>query len=150
MGYSTSYIGKIKVDKLNVAAIKKFRELDFIDLRTRRDLTEKYPYLFTADKDYLVIDYIDFKLSEDMEYIVDGGVEGSYASDIQIKFLIDEILEICPDFIANGIIECQGEEIGDLYAIIVTNNIVHKISATIEKKESKEHICPNCGFGFKD
>jgi hypothetical protein len=114
MGYTTEFVGKIKVDPpLSEDEAAFLREF--------------------ADKDHRGEDlpgyYCQWVPTQDRTGIEWDEEEKFYDSVEWMKYLIDTLYGDTHTF--NGVIEAQGEDPGDIWRLVVTNNVVVKQKPTL-------------------
>lgn len=130
MGYTTDFDGRLELNKpLTVPDSNKLQEWS----EERHEESEGFPSYYcqwVPSKDGLGIEW-------------DGG-EKFYEYIKWLEYIIEHFL-VPKGYVLNGVIRYQGEEIGDVGRIEVTDNTVKdiKLDATgvIE--------CPNCGHKFR-
>lgn len=114
MGYTTKYSGTVTVepqmDWAMRAAIREFC--------ANADVGK-------VGKNLNLDGTCDWKASDDFTGLVHNGMEKSYDQDKWLQALIDDLLAPA-GFNCNGIIDCQGEDVGDTWRIYVRDNEVSK------------------------
>ena len=108
MGYDTSFKGELKFSESLTE-----RQLQHIQLYLGKDCRD-YPEWKTKD-----LTNIDLKLSKDNKGIEWNGSQKTSNLDKKIKFIIDEMRKVIPNFIIKGNLLAQGENIEDRYLICV-------------------------------
>jgi len=124
MGYTTYFDGSIKVDK-KVGAVLACKINDFCDKRHEEENSIGF--------------YCDWEFDEETNSIIWNESEKFYNSAEWLKHLIDTFLAP-KGFTCNGEIDCQGEESGDSWRIIVRDNKVFTSIAEKVYKNEKEII----------
>ena len=151
MGYTTDFDGEVSIDPpLNAEEISFLRKFN----NTRRMAREKGPYYVDGsgmcgqDRESDITDYnspprgqpglwCQWIPSDDGTIIVWDGGEKFYNAEEWMEYIIDHFLApnakakkqlpfLQANHTVNGTIHAQGEERGDIWAIVVTDNIVRR------------------------
>ncbi len=136
MGYTTEYSGELDIEPPlpaeTVAAINEF-------CTTRHDpgYTEEQPSI-----------WCDWEVQPDGASIGWNGTEKSYMMDKWLPILIRDFIEPTGS-VVNGAMEAQGEDMGDRWTLVVTDNVVTRKEAGYEADElrsllaeAKQYIDP--------
>lgn len=124
MGYSTDFTGDVKftckmtpemVDHLNVICGEDVR--DHPDWKVPQD---KYGPAFY---------YIDIEINDDGSGVRWNGSEKSYSMEKQVQFIIDWMKEKYPEFGLIGVMEAQGEDVGDHWFLVADNDKAMAVTA---------------------
>lgn len=136
MGYTTDFDGSVNFDR--VLSVTELRDLEELaDYKTQDKAFIKY-----SDKH--PDSYNQWKPLDDGTGLCWNGGEKFYNYKEWLQWLIDYYLK--PRGInTSGVIRYQGEEIGDVGRLEVTDNIVKKI----ELDATGVIECPNCSHKFK-
>jgi len=116
MGYSTEFKGKISFDQ-EVSELFA-EEINFF-CRKRHCTEDNH----NKTSDYAPSLWCDWEVAEDRKGLEWNGSEKSYDMDKWLPLLINKFLEPA-GIICNGFVEAQGENVGDHWAIEVTDNEV--------------------------
>jgi len=135
MGYSTSFTGQLSFTKelkaSELAELRKFLEEDC------RDHPEwKATHL----------SYIDLQLTKDFTGIEWNGAEKTYDLVEKINVVIEQMRKRFPDFELTGTLLAQGEEIGDVWKLVIENN--EAVERKIDLSHKKKIKCPHCEEEF--
>lgn len=136
MGYNTNFSGELKFT--NDPTVSQLNELK----KYLGEDCRKHPEWNMRE-----YTYIDLELTEDLTGICWNGSEKTYDLTEKINFIIKQMKEKFPDFGLEGQMLAQGEDIGDVWKIVIDDGeAVEKdipLNYTI-------HTCPECGCQFKD
>lgn len=134
MGYTTNFDGIIQFDR--ELTVEEFRELE--DLASEPWESDYYKKFAETRPD----SYLQWEPTRDGTGLEWNGGEKFYNYIEWLEWLMTHFFE--PKGIrCNGIVNWQGEEIGDLGKITVGNNVVTTEEIKIDKIK-----CPNCGEEF--
>jgi len=111
MGYTTRFTGTLKFkNELTIQQLIKLKE--YFDTDSRKH-PEWGPQAFN---------YIDLELAKDASGLQWDGSEKTYGMVEAVNFIITEMQKEFPDFSLTGSMLAQGEEIGDIWRLIINEN----------------------------
>jgi len=134
MGYSTEYVGTIRIRNLN---LERVRILNQYLGKDKRDLD---PSLGVPGVE-LPFNHFDLELTEELHGLRWNGSEKTYGMREALNFL-REVATL--EFQGGDFMICQGEELEDRYMLIVINNEIQKHSAA----PAGVLECPECSHRF--
>ena len=136
MGYSTDFRGELKfttdIDIKQQAHLKQYMGEDF---RDHPDWVKPDTYMY----------YIDLVILDDYSGIKWNGSEKTYGMLESINFIIDEMRKLWPEFDMEGEMDNQGEEIGDVWKIVMENGRAIRKDVLLEGTVVE---CPHCEEKF--
>ena len=155
MGTSTNFKGELKFTRELTSS-----ELSYLNQFLGGDIRE-HPEWFTAAesaftrKDQLKFNRIDLELTEAFDGLQWDGSEKTYEMVDAVNFLLERVRgHLDRDFGLEGSFYCQGDEIGDVWQLIINDKglaehvdlLAGKKSITCPacKQETKAVLCPNC------
>lgn len=135
MGYSTSFSGNLifakELKASELSELNKFLEEDCRD----------HPEWGNTN-----LTYIDLKLNNDFNGLEWNGSEKTYDLVEKVNFVIDKMQNKCPDFELTGELLAQGEEVGDIWRLVMENNVAY--ARKIDLSHKKKITCPHCDKEF--
>lgn len=139
MGYSTSFSGELKFTKelkaSELAELNKFLGEDCRDHKEWKNTSG------IGD-----LSYIDLKLTKDFSGLEWDNGEKSYNMVEKVNLVIENMKIKYPDFGLSGEFLAQGEDIGDVWRLVMEDNVAYerKIDLTGKRKVT----CPHCDEEF--
>lgn len=135
MGYSTSFSGE-----LLFTTEPKASELAELNKFLGEDCRQHPEWGNTS------LSYIDLKLSKDFSGLEWDGSEKTYDFVDKVNLLIENMQKKYPHFGLSGELLAQGEEISDIWRLVVKNNIAEEVRVDLSHK--KKVTCPHCSEDF--
>lgn len=139
MGYTTEFQGALLFDsEISVNALKKLKTYFGEDQRD-------HPEWELPKDDWW--NYIDLELTKEWDGIKWDGAEKSYDMVGQVNFLLREMKKEYPDFGFKGEMLAQGEEIGDVWKLVIEDGVAVKKDVMLDGGKTVK--CPHCGEKFE-
>ncbi len=137
MGYSIDYTGELKFNReLTGSELAKVKKWLGEDIRDHNPSTAIAGYWH----------HIDLELLEDFSGLKWDGSEKSGEMQYIVNFLVDEVrADGVSDFGLTGVMDAQGEEIGDVWRLEFDADGVAQRRDVIVLSGS---VCPECGHEF--
>lgn len=136
MGYNTDYIGTMKFkDELTA------RQLAHLNKLLGEDVRDVDPDS-ARNVDFY---YIDLELTDEYDGIKWTGAEKTYGMDEQLNYVMGYMKKEWPEFELEGTFDCQGDECGDVYKIVIEDGLAVIKEVILEGKKIK---CPHCDEQF--
>lgn len=135
MGYSTSFSGE-----LLFTTEPKASELAELNKFLGEDCRQHPEWGNTS------LSYIDLKLSKDFSGLEWDGSEKTYDLVDKVNLLIENMQKKYPHFGLSGELLAQGEEIGDIWRLVIKNNTAEEVRVDLSHK--KKVTCPHCSEDF--
>lgn len=135
MGYSTSFSGELKFSTELTAS--QLAYLSSLLDEDRRD----HPEWKAPDAFY----YVALELTEDFSGLRWNGQEKTYGMDAIVNTVIRLMRERWEDFGLVGRMDAQGEDIGDVWALIAEGDSARKLQLMLEGRHVE---CPHCEQEF--
>lgn len=132
MGYSTYFTGTLKFKE----PITKEQET-LLDSISGIDCRDGHPFVGVHCPN---ISYIDFEINEDKLGIEHCGAEKSYNTVEQVNFIIDVMKSQYPNFALEGGLLAQGEEVGDIWKLVIEDGEAIRVDIKIENLNIKDII----------
>jgi hypothetical protein len=120
MGYSTKFKGALRFD--SEITVPQMVKLDSILREDVRDHPE-----WNVPKD-LYLSYVDLEITNDLTGLKWDGSEKTYGMADLIALVIRLMQEEFPDFSLSGTLFAQGDEVGDVYTIVVDKNNIREVA----------------------
>jgi len=135
MGYTTEFTGELKfTEELKTSELARLNSFLGEDTRDHPDWgTELDNY------------YIDLELLPDFSGLRWNGAEKTYNMVQIVNFIIGEMIKIKPSFGLKGKLHAQGEDIEDIWELVIEQGIAVKHEL---KPKGKKVECPHCGESF--
>ena len=135
MGYQTEYKGEFKF-----TSELKATELAHLSSFLNEDCRD-HPEWNAEIDNY----YVSLSLSDNFSGIEWSGMEKTYNMPQIINFIIVEMSKVKPNFGLKGKMAAQGEDIDDIYEIVIENGeaVQHDLKPTGRKIQ-----CPHCDEYF--
>lgn len=135
MGYTTDFTGKLAFTNEPKAS-----ELAELNKFLGEDCRQHPEWGNTS------LSYIDLKLSKDFSGLEWDGSEKTYDLVDKVNLLIENMQKKYPHFGLSGELLAQGEEIGDIWRLVVKNNTAEEVRVDLSHK--KKVTCPHCSEDF--
>lgn len=135
MGYTTRFVGKLEFTKeLTASQIAALEAMLGEDPR-------KHPEWRAARE----TGYIDLELTSQYDGLQWSGAEKTYGMVDAVNVILRVMRETWPDFGLRGRFDAQGEEIGDVWALIADEGGARRIEL---KLAGQRVTCPHCDEEF--
>ena len=145
MGYNTDFSGEIRFSR-ELTKAEQFLIKGMLDkLSDAQELAEEFRYT-AQEHDYY--SYHNLRLNEEGNAIEWNGGEKTYEMPTSMRVVIHAITCNIPDIIMNGVFLAQGGEIGDVWKLMVIDNVVIEEKVSLESMGKREVNCPHCGGRF--
>jgi hypothetical protein len=135
MGYTTQFKGKLSfTQELSASQLAAVNEMCGEDCREHPEWEAQGLY------------YIDLKLTDDFLGLEWDGSEKTYDMDKLVNVVITQMRKRWPDFGLTGTLSAQGEDNGDVWALVIGSDGMatrQKLVVTGEKI-----TCPHCEKSF--
>ena len=136
MGYHTEFEGELKfTSPLTSVGLARLSSFLGEDARAHADWG---PQEFS---------YVDLRITNTFDGIKwNEETEKTYYMVEQVNFIIDKMREGTPSFGLEGEMLAQGEEIGDVWRLVMDNGRARRIEMTLP---GEAITCPHCGEEFQ-
>lgn len=135
MGYTTEFSGELLfVEELRASELAKLNQFLGEDCR-------QHPEWGNTG-----LTYIDLELTKDFSGLKWNGAEKTYDLVDKVNFIIEEMQKVYPDFELTGELLAQGEEIGDVWRLVMENNVAYE--RKIDLSHKRKVTCPHCEEEF--
>lgn len=135
MGYSTEFSGELlfttELKASELAELNKFLGED----------CRQHPEWGNTS-----LSYIDLKLNKNFTGIEWDGSEKTYDLVDKVNLVIENIKKKFPEFGLTGELLAQGEEIGDVWRLVMYKNVAYE--KRIDLSHKKKVTCPHCAEEF--
>jgi hypothetical protein len=136
MGYTTQFDGALKfTTDINIKQLAHIKQYMGEDFRDHPDWEKPDSYM----------NYIDLVILDDYSGIKWSGAEKTYGMVESVNFIIDEMKKLWPDFGLEGEMTAQGEEIKDVWKLVMENGRAIKKEIILE---GTIVTCPHCEEEF--
>ena len=135
MGYSTEFSG-------NLFFKKELRASELAELNKflGEDCREHPEWGNTG------LSYIDLELTKDFSGLKWNGSEKTYDLVDKVNLIIEEMQKVYPDFGLTGELLAKGEEVDDVWRLVMENNEAHE--RKIDFSHKRKVTCPHCEEEF--
>ena len=137
MGYTTKFKGK-----LSFASEPKASELAELNTILGEDCREHSEWGHTG------LSYIDLEITKDFTGLEWNGAEKTYDLVDKVNVVIEIMKNKYPKFGLTGELIAHGEEPGDVWKLVMENNVAYERKIEPASK-IKKVTCPNCKHKFK-
>lgn len=136
MGYTTQFKGVLKfAQPLSIEQLKALNEVLGEDC-------DKLKAFQLPEEDY---SYMQYEVTKDMSGIRWDGGEKFYYADNALNLLLRYMREQFPEFSLTGELMAQGEEVGDLWKIVMEDGVATRKDMT---PSGTKITCPECDHTF--
>jgi len=135
MGYSTSFTGELKfAEELRASELASLNKFLGEDCR-------EHPEWGSHN-----LTYIDLELTKDFTGLKWNGAEKTYDLVEKVNLIIENMKEVYSDFELTGELLAQGEDVGDVWRLVIENNVAYE--RKIDLSHKRKVTCPHCEEEF--
>jgi NAD-dependent DNA ligase len=135
MGYTTEFSGELlfteELKASELAELNKF---------LGEDCREHPEWENTS------LTYIDLELTKNFDGLTWNGSEKTYDLTEKVNLVIERMQKVYPGFGLTGELLAQGEEVGDVWRLVMKNNVAYEVRIDLSHK--KKVTCPHCDEEF--
>jgi len=137
VGYTTEFKGFLKFKKELTAS-----QLAYVNQFLGEDVRQHNAWKEKTDD---MLGYIDLRLTDSFDGIQWDGSEKSYYMEKQVAFILKMMRRKYPDFELVGAMYAQGEEVGDVWKLVIVDGVPTKVPLEVEGDIVE---CPCCEEEF--